>query len=133
MVQRSAGYGNESSTEFSAFPVRYADGVVRFQDADLESDGFSGGWGRTRTWTNGAGYAAVSNNGSGMVIAEEPHLVPFNEGNSIAVVLNGSTAIFFDLVSGSWVPRAFHQETLTDSGGYFKLTDTVGNQLTWSD
>lgn len=58
----------------SAYPVRYTDGVVKLRDVDLESDGFGVPWGRTRYWTNGTGYtAALSPNGSGMVIAEEPH------------------------------------------------------------
>ena len=97
---------------------RYADGVVKLSDTDLASGGFGSLWGRTRTWTNGVGYPGLSstgngngiaNNGYGMVVAEEPHLAQFTVGtqNSIAVVLSGTTALFFDQVGTSWQPRAF--------------------------
>src|SRR5262249_30172702 len=117
----------------SAFPIRYTDGVVSFTDNDLESDGFGVPWGRSRSWTNGTGYASPSGtNGSGMVIAEEPHLVEFSPDgstNSIAVVFTGTTAIFFDQVGSNWQPRHYYQEQLTHNtaGQEYVLTDTVGD------
>src|SRR5579864_6876187 len=118
----------------TAFPVRYADGVVKLQDNDLESAGFGTIWGRTRSWSNGSGYTSqLSPNGSGMVIAEEPHLVPFMNGMSMsmAVVLTGTDALFFDQNGGNWQARHYGKETLTQdfmSGDYI-LTDTLGDQI----
>jgi len=46
-------------------PIRYADGVIRMDTTDLESDGFGVPWGQTRSWTNGADYVASAFNGNG--------------------------------------------------------------------
>ena len=97
-------------------------------------------WGRTRSWTNGVGYASsAATNGSGMVISEEPHLVEvtdqFGNTTTIAVVLDGTTALFFDHSGSNWLPRAYYQEQLTHNmfGQEYVLTDTSGDQIRFYD
>src|SRR5262245_40290068 len=102
LVQTATGYaaaGASLSAGSSADTgVRYADGVVQLSWQDLSSDGFGTRWGQTRSWTNGAGYAANAFNGNGMVNTQMPFLV--QTGTSVAVVTNGTDAFWFDL-SGS--------------------------------
>src|SRR5262249_22666551 len=74
-ARTSASTGNPLPAESIAHPVRYADGVVTIAETDLHSDGFGFPWGQTRSWTNGPGYAAGSDNGSGWVDTYTPHLI----------------------------------------------------------
>jgi RHS repeat-associated protein len=119
---------------FSGVGVRYADGTVRQVSRDLSSSGFGIGWGQTRSWTNGKGYAAGFN-GNGQVATQQPFLISANSGATIVVVNNGTTARYFDLVGSTWVPHHYLQDQLTQNTGQheFVLTDTNGDQLHFAD
>jgi RHS repeat-associated protein len=128
--------GSSNSTDASQAMVRYDDGTVEMSTSDLSSAGFGTSWGQTRSWTNTPGYDAHSFNGTGMVDMQMPYVLETNGDNStIAVVSNGYTARYFDLVGSSYVPRNFDQDQFTyDSGtSEFTLTDTTANQLYFYD
>ena len=97
--------------------------------ADLLTEGF----GRTRSWTNGPGYAAGGDNGNGWVDTQTPRLL--QTGATIAAVSNGTTARYFDLVNGVYQPRFYDQSKLVDNTAAqeFVLTDTNGDQLHFAD
>src|SRR5207253_4876890 len=79
--------------ETSEGPVRYADGVVQLRFTDIRSTGFGTSYGQSRSWTNGPGYALNSDMGS-WVEAGLPSVIA--DGDSYAVLSNGTTAYFFD-------------------------------------
>jgi RHS repeat-associated protein len=118
-------------SNFSGAPVRYFDGVVQLSNTDLSSGGFGTPWGQTRSWTNGPGYAARGDNGVGWVDTQKPYLLPVNGTTTLAAISNGTTAEYFDLVSGVYQPRFFDQSTLAYDGGndQYILTDELGDQL----
>ena len=121
----------------SSNPVRYADGVVQIGAADLSSDGFGVPWGQSRSWTNGPGYAAGGDNGNGWVDAQTPRLLQADgsTNTTIVAVSNGTTARYFDLVSGAYKPRFFDQTGLVHNAANdeFVLTDSSGDQLHFAD
>jgi YD repeat-containing protein len=113
--------------------VRYADGVATIAATDLHSSGFGFDWGQTRTWSNGAGYATGSVNGSGWVDTYIPHLIQSDgsTNNTIIFIANGDTAYYYNLVNGVYQPLLDDGSKLTyDSGtDTFKLIDTQGDQI----
>ena len=112
-------------------PVRYDDGVVDLETTDLESDGFGAPFTQSRSWTNGAGYAAVEDNGTGMVDIDQPYLLQVSGNNTVAAVTSGTDALYFDLTGGAYAERFGGHETLAQnsSTGEFVLTDTSGDVL----
>lgn len=136
LPQTASGVGAAAAAgafAFSSNPVRYADGTIKLAWNDLASDGFGTSWGQTRNWTNGPGYASGVYNGSGMVVSEMPHLL--SVGTSIAVVLSGTDALYFDWDVGTstYKPLYFNQDKLTYNAGIYKLVDTTGHQFTFYD
>jgi hypothetical protein len=123
--------------------VRYADGVVQLDTADLSSDGFGTPWGVTRFWTNAAGDASRPLDLAGGMIAELPLLVPFNirapsPGNplsgptSMALVSSGVTTRYFDQQQdGSYKAEFYWPEKLSQdpSTGDWLLSDSSGAVL----
>ncbi|TMQ31801.1 MAG: hypothetical protein E6K70_22080, partial [Planctomycetota bacterium] len=92
-------------------PVRYFDGVVELDSSrDVSSLGFGMEFGIDRSWTNGAGYATNTLNGSGMVVSELPYIMQDGTGNHFAVISNGTNARFYDLNNGVYNPRYYLQE-----------------------
>jgi RHS repeat-associated protein len=118
----------------SSGPVRYFDGVISYSAADLASDGFGTSWSQTLSWTNAPAYAGDSVNGNGVVNDQMPHLVDVG-GGTVAAVTSGTTARYFDLVSGTYYERFFGQATFTydSTPGEFVLTDLGGSQYRFDD
>jgi RHS repeat-associated protein len=114
-------------------PVRYADGVATIAATDLHSSGFGFDWGQTRTWSNGAGYAAGTANGSGWVDTYIPHLIQSDgsTNNSMIFIANGDTASYYNLVNGVYQPLLDDASKLTYNSGNdtFTLIDTLGDQI----
>jgi RHS repeat-associated protein len=121
----------------SSNPVRYSDGTVIESFTDLSTGSAGIPWGVTRSWSNGAGYARTNIVGNGMVLAEQPRLVQANGNDTLAIVVDGHTAYYFDYddVNDVYVSRGFLQETLQyDSlNSEFVLADTTGAQLRFYD
>ena len=117
--------------------VRYSDGVVRLDTTDLQSFGFGTPWGQSRSWTNGPGYASRTNNGDGMVDLNLPYLIQVFDNYTIAVVMSGTNARYFDGLGNpsgndlNYTERFDGKETLVQdpSTGDFLLTDTAGDIL----
>lgn len=133
LILEDTGMLGNNPSDFSSEPVRYSDGVVQLAFTDLSSSGFGTPWGQTRSWTNGPGYSDGVN-GNGWVITQLPHLVAM-PGGVVAAVSNGTTARFYDPVSGGYQARFFGQTQLTYSSSthLFTLTDTAGDHLTFTD
>src|SRR5579884_1667491 len=89
---------NSGPAQETLYPVRYADGVATIATTDLHSSGFGFDWGQTRTWSNGAGYATGSDNGSGWVDTYTPHLIQADgsTSNTLIFLANGNTAFYYD-------------------------------------
>jgi hypothetical protein len=117
-------------------PVRYADGVVTIAETDVRSTGFGFPWGQTRSWTNGAGYAVNSDNGSGWVDTQTPQLLQADgsTNNTLIVINNGTSADYFDLVDGAYQPRFDDPSQLTynSSTDTYTLLDSEGDQITFT-
>ncbi len=126
--------GNVSSGFSTDGGVRYLDGTVRVTGNDLGSGGFGVAWGLDRSWTNAAGYGAVTDWGNGTVVCELPYLGQDSAG-TVEVLTNGTTARFFDQSGGNYTARFFFKEQLTYNAGTgeFTLTDTAGNKLLFHD
>ena len=116
---------------FSEGPVRYADGVIHLTATDLGAGGFGLGWGQTRGWTNGAGYAADGTNGNGVVVSQLPRLVHIQDTSTIGLISNGTTVRLFDLVGNNYVARHGAKERLqyVRQLDRFELSDTAGNRI----
>jgi RHS repeat-associated protein len=119
---------------FSSAPVRYFDGVINYQMADLNSAGFGASWGQSRSWSNRPGYAGDSLYGFGTVDAGMPHLADVG-GGTVALVSNGTTARFFDPAGGAYQERFYGKDTLTydATAGEYTLTDLSGRRLRFDD
>ncbi|WP_439623362.1 RHS repeat-associated core domain-containing protein [Gemmata sp.] len=117
-------------------PVRYADGVVTVAADDL-SGGLGVPWGVQRTWTNAPGAAARPDAGNGWILSQNPFLVQAAAGydDTIVEVSNGTTARFFDTVSGGYVARRADATALAHDtvNHVFVLTDGTGARVTFYD
>ncbi len=137
VVSNAPGLAGPTPADYSDAPVRYADGTVQLGAADLSSTGFGVPWGQSRSWSNGPGYAAGGDNGGGWVDAQAPHLLQADgsTNTTLIVVTDGTTARYYDLVNGSYVPRFFDQSQLAanTTTHEFVLTDTNGNVLHFAD
>ncbi len=140
VVQAAAGVAASVASQlvrtFSAFPVRYADGAVSYSADDLPG-GLGTGWGLQRTWTNAPGYAARPDAGNGSGFSHLPSLVQIAAGfdDTLAVVSNGTTARFYDLIGGSYSGRFSDPSALTHdtTNHLFVLTDSTGAMTTFYD
>jgi YD repeat-containing protein len=149
----SGGSGPSSPNEglppagFTSSPVRYADGVVDIAETDLHSAGFGSPWGQTRSWTNGAGYAASGINGNGWVITQMPQLIqggiavpssdditptpPAVPPPPLIVINNGTTAEYFDPAGGGYQARLDDSSKLTydSASDTYTLLDGQGDRI----
>ena len=132
-VQTNANVGGNAAGGSTAGGVRAFDGLIQLTAPEFGSGGFGVPWGRTRSWSNGPGYAGRGTGGMGMVDTFLPHLVRGNGGNTIAVISNASTARFFDNVGGTWQARHFLPDKLSYGSGEYTLTDSTGNELHFYD
>jgi hypothetical protein len=125
---------------YSAFPVRYGDGVVHFVASDLAGDGFGTAWGVTRSWTNEGAYSQGQNVGRGWIIAETPSLFrevdPFS-GAVVLTVVTGGTAqqVFDEQPNGSYLGRGGILDTLVyeSTTGQYCFTAPDGTELWFWD
>lgn len=115
--------------------VRYFDGTSSVSTSDLFSGGFGTPWGHTRTWTNSIGYQPEdrSRNGNGWIVSQTPYMVQVDGNDTVAVITGGTNAHYFDLVSGSYVPRHFDTSTLSLASNVFTFRDSTGNTITFDD
>jgi RHS repeat-associated protein len=131
-----AGENGPTAPEFSDASVRYGDGVLKLAATDLTSDGFGTPWGQERSWSNGPGYAAGSDNGNGWVDTQQPHLLQANgtSSNSLALVSNATTARYYDLSGGTYQPQFADQSKLVynASTDQYTVTDSCDDQLTFA-
>jgi RHS repeat-associated protein len=123
---------------FSCAPVRFNDGVVRYGETDLESDGFGIPWGQTRSWTNGVGYANGQYNGWGWVDDNLPRIIERSTDGAIILITNGTTARFFipDPQNPSTYVTAVNAREHIDydsANAQYILTDTVGDRFYFED
>jgi len=121
----------------SDFPVRYADGTLLLSQTDIESQGFDRPWGITRSWANTPQNFQQNVIGYGMVISQQPYVLPVDGFSTVALLSNATTARYFDQIGTSnlYAPRFFLQETLeyNVAGGEYIVTDTTGAKLRFYD
>ncbi len=91
--------------------MRYADGEVRLITSDVSSQGFGVPWGHTRSYSNKLTAQDTGVNGNSWFVAELPQLAQ-PTSTTLCLVSVVQEALWFDLVSGSWVARYFVQDTL---------------------
>jgi RHS repeat-associated protein len=123
---RAAGLGTVSEA-----PVRYGDGLVQEETADLPSSS-SVPWGHVRSWTNNDGYARSAQNGNGWTVEQWPGLVPSASGNAVAHVIDGNDAQWFDGTT-SFTARHGSHDKLALVGGEYVLTLADGSQYRFYD
>jgi RHS repeat-associated protein len=136
ILPASGTAGAPSAGGWSSKPVRYWDGKVWYQTADLESDGFGGPWGVARSWSNLSGYSNDAYMGSGWVDVMAPRLLKANiPGSPIVLIQGGDQSTWFSNVSGNYVSQYFTTDQLSydSSAGEFDLTDGSGNRWTFFD
>jgi hypothetical protein len=136
VIQTSTANIGPAASESSVAPVRYADGVATVAATDLHSDGFGFPWGQTRSWTNGPGYAAGGDNGSGWVDTYTPHLLQADgfSNQTLILVSNGTTARYYDLENGSYQGRFADPSQLTYNSGNdtYTLIDGQGDTIVFN-
>ncbi|MBL7041600.1 MAG: RHS repeat-associated core domain-containing protein [Pirellulaceae bacterium] len=108
-------------------PVRYVNGEVQLRTTDLASGGFGGSWSHDRVYSNQLPADHDYGNGYNWLIRRWPHLIQKEDG-SIVFVQSTREAVWFDLVSGSYVGRYGAKHTLTHdaTNEVFKLTTPSG-------
>ena len=124
---------------YSAFPVRYADGVVQYAQTDLLAGGFGADWGVTRSWTNEQAYTQGQNLGRGWVIGQNPSLLKQTgtAGETLTAVTSGTGVRYFDKPTGSstYTVRSGALDTLVydSTAGQFVLTAPTGQKVWFWD
>jgi RHS repeat-associated protein len=108
--------------------VRYGDGAIRLAVTDLSTPR-GGLFIHQRHYfnrmVNGPYYGP---NGYNWFVTQLPSLM--RDGDSIAVVFQANDPYWFDLVSGTYVPRyGVLDVSLTHSGSYFTFTQTSGGRM----
>jgi YD repeat-containing protein len=111
-------------SSFSSNPVRYANGEVRFITTDLSSDGFGVPWGHTRSYSNRLTVQNTGVNGNSWFVAQLPQLAQ-PDSSTFCLIGIVQEALWFDLISGSWVARFFVKDTL--------IHDTTDHVLIYTD
>ena len=102
---------------------------------DLASNGFGVPWGHTRSYSNQLTNQVGGANGNSWHVSEWPYLVEATPTVVCVVVGTIYDAVWFDLVSGQYVPRFFVQATLVhDSANQqFIYTDPNGYAIKFFD
>ena len=101
----------------------------------MSSDANGIPWGVTRHWTNAIGYDRGFGFGIGNVVAEQPILTRFDDGDTFALVADGHTAYYFDRDGTDYDPRDFQQHTLRFDAvaEEFVFTDNTGAEFRFYD
>jgi hypothetical protein len=98
--------------EYSAFPVRYADGSISIRATDISSDGFSLPWGHTRSFQSRLSINETIGNGFNWQVQEWPYLAIDQDG-SVAVLGRQNTVVLFEKIGSTYVARFSLKPTLT--------------------
>src|SRR5262249_14222695 len=100
---------------------------------DLSSGGFGQAWGVTRQWTNGKGYDAAGFDGNGTVITQLAYLR--TDGTDVVVVAGALSGEYFDGSFGSYTPRDYSKDTLTQNTGAkeFTYVTSDGSKLVFNN
>src|SRR5262249_45048652 len=98
----------------AATGVRYVDGTLLLDQADLSAGGFGPPWGKHRLWSNNAGYDAHASEGSGVGSTDLPFLLA-RDGTNTIVLVQGSNARYFNLSGGTYVELNGGSDLLTHS------------------
>jgi hypothetical protein len=129
-----------TAEDYSAFPVRYGDGVVFLEQRDLSGAAWGTPWGVTRSWTNEGVYSQGQNLGRGWSIAETPSLIrevdPSSGVEVLTVVLGATRHRVFDRqADGSYHGRGGIVETLVyePTSGRYRLTSPEGHRVWFWD
>jgi RHS repeat-associated protein/uncharacterized delta-60 repeat protein len=115
----------------SDHPVRYADGLMSEESADLPHVGAMP-LGHRRSWSNSGDYARDGRNGNGWVIESLSSIVKSANGNSAIVILDGNDSQWFDGTT-TFTSRYGSADTLTLSGGEYILRRPDGTQYRFYD
>ena len=123
----NGGAGGRSSTGLA-----YGTGTASVPvPSALASGGFGTYFGLGSAWTNQPGLDLAGSNGYGMVNADLPSLQQtdaIGAGSSgMLVTLSASASLFYNNVSGSYVPYDFYQVSLAAGGSGYVLSDTAGD------
>jgi RHS repeat-associated protein len=115
-------------------PVRYFDGVLKYVEADLWSEGFGGSLGISRMWSNKPNYSATGLFGSGWSDGFQPFLLATPDQAIMAVVLNGTTALYFDKnpFTGEYQPRQFVEDRLVKIADHFELITPSNSRIVFT-
>ena len=134
-TQGASGDANSAggSGDWTDWPIRYGDGEIKLDVADLTSDGFGLGWGHTRSYSNTLGDLAPGQNGFYWFIKEQP--IALNMAGSfgsehpatIAIIGTASGAKWFDWDGANYVPRFDVKDSLaSDLDGNLVQKDSSG-------
>ncbi|MEI8381047.1 MAG: RHS repeat-associated core domain-containing protein [Planctomycetota bacterium] len=111
----------------SSEPVRYANGELQLRTRDLGADLPNQRWGHTRSFSNQMSATQTIGQGYNWLVEEWPHLVAPN-ADTMVVQSGANDAVWFDLVSGVYIPRHNTQQSLTfdAAASAYVLTDYDG-------
>ena len=124
--------GANNPSKFSAANVNEATGNIQLTASNLQSGGFWVGFEQNISWTNGTDYSDGLA-GNGVTQAQMPFLTQVNGTDSIALVMNGESADFFDYYSGAYHARFYTQATLTaNDDGTYVVKDGFGDTFTFN-
>ena len=113
---------------FSVAPVRYATGELLISATDIESDGFGGPWGHTRSFMNRLSRGETIGQGFNWHVAQWPYLV--HKEDVVVVLGEGSGAYWFDRVDDTFVARFGVRRTLElDAAGTAIPLPYAGREL----
>ena len=126
---------SSSTSGFSAFPVRYANGELKLVVQDLSSVGLGVPWGHTRTYSNRLTAPYEGLNGNNWFVTELPHLALSDDGNSLCVISSIYDAKWFVKQGSVWTPKFYVQDTLIEDSTHqeFVLIDRAGQETRFTD
>lgn len=120
---------SDGGGDYSAYPIRYANGETRQVQPGLRSGGYGIDWGHTLSYSNQLDSDYLGLNGYRWFVRELPQLGKDGSGN-IAVIGIINDAIWFNKSGSAYVARFFSLETLVEQGtgvdNEFVFTDTGG-------
>lgn len=118
--------------EFTANPVRYANGEVRNVNECLWSQAYGQRWGHTCSFGSRLDANYEGPGGNRWFAKELPQLGK-DASDNIAVMGIVNDALWFDKSGSNYVARYFIRETLVEdtTNKEFNFTDTQGNILTF--
>jgi hypothetical protein len=118
----------------SSHPVRYANGEIHLEAADLAAAGFGLSWGHRRSYSNRLSHHGEIGQGFGWLMSHWPYLIQ-KTGGAIVFVEDNHAAVWFDSSMGSYTARHGAQHTLTHNmmAQEFTLTKPSGEVYKFKD